>query len=112
MPEQVLGLLVAAALGWGGFCWKRADHAVDVAMKAGDQVDRLEIKVAERYLAKQEFESYMDRLFDTLAEVKSSMHYLTERVDFHVSEQASESQRLRDEIERLRHETRNNRTRD
>ena len=47
----------------------------------------------------------MDRLFETLGEMKNGMHYLTERVDFHVSEQAGESKQLKAEIDRLRTNT-------
>lgn len=102
VPESVVGVLVAALLGWGGFTWRRAEDAVTLAIKSSDRVDRLELKVAETYITKQDFQLYMDRLFDTLDEMKSGMQYITERVDFHVSEQAGEITNLRDELERLR----------
>ena len=101
MPEYVFGIMITAVLGWGGFTWRRAEDAIAHAMKAGDRVDRLEIKIAENYLTKQEFQVYMDRLFSTLGEMKSGMQYLTERVDYHVTEQAMESKELRKRIKDL-----------
>ena len=105
--------MLTAVLGWGGFTWRRAEDAIARAIKAGDRVDRLEIKMtesvdrlevkmAEKYLTKQEFQAYMDRLFETLGEMKGGMRYLTERVDYHVTEQAGESKALKAEIERLK----------
>ena len=94
--------MITAALGWGGFTWRKAEDAISHAIKAADRVDRLEVKIAENYLTKQEFQGYMDRLFETLGEMKGGMQYLTERVDYHVSEQAGESRELKAEIERLR----------
>lgn len=94
--------MITAILGWGGFTWRRAEDAIVAAIKADDRVDRLEVKIAENYLTKQEFQGYMDRLFETLGEMKGGMQYLTERVDYHVTEQASESRVLRDEIKKLK----------
>lgn len=89
-------------IGWGGFTWKRAEEALAQARSAADKVDLVELKMAEKYLTKQEFENYMDRLFGTLGEMKDGMKYLTERVDYHVLEQAGESNQLKSELERLR----------
>lgn len=97
--------MITAVLGWGGFTWRRAEDAITQAIQAGDRVDRLEVKIAENYLTKQEFQAYMDRLFETLGEMKGGMQYLTERVDFHVTEQAGESKKLHSEIDRLRRNT-------
>ena len=102
MPEYLFGIMLTAVLGWGGFTWRRAEDAITHAIRAGDRVDRLEVKIAENYLTKVEFQAYMDRLFETLGEMKGGMQYLTERVDYHVTEQAGESKALRAEIERLR----------
>lgn len=93
--------MLTAVLGWGGFTWRRAEDAITHAIKAGDRVDRLEVKIAENYLTKQEFQAYMDRLFETLGEMKGGMQYLTERVDYHVTEQAMESRELRNKIKDL-----------
>lgn len=102
MPEYLIGIMITAALGWGGFTWRKAEDAIARAIKAGDRVDRLEVKIAENYLTKVEFQAYMDRLFETLGEMKGGMQYLTERVDYHVTEQAGESKALKAEIEKLR----------
>lgn len=93
--------MLTAVLGWGGFTWRRAEDAITQAIKTGDRVDRLEVKIAENYLTKQEFQAYMDRLFETLGEMKGGMQYLTERVDYHVTEQAMESRELRQKIKDL-----------
>ena len=101
MPEYLVGIMITAALGWGGFTWRKAEDAITRAIRAGDRVDRLEVKMAENYLTKQEFQAYMDRLFETLGEMKGGMQYITERVDYHVSEQAQESRELRKKIKDL-----------
>lgn len=101
MPEYFVGIMITAVLGWGGFTWRRAEDAITAAIKAGDRVDRLEVKIAENYLTKVEFQGYMDRLFETLGEMKGGMQYLTERVDYHVTEQAMESRDLRKKIKDL-----------
>lgn len=105
MPEYLIGIVITAVLGWGGFTWRRSEEAITQAIKAGDRVDRLEVKMAENYLTKDEFQAGIDRLFLTLGEMKGGMQYLTERVDYHVTEQAGESKHLKSEIERLRHST-------
>ena len=97
--------MITAVLGWGGFTWRRAEDAITAAIKAGDRVDRLEVKIAENYLTKVEFQAYMDRLFETLGEMKAGQQYLAERVDFHVTEQAGEAKALKAEIDRLRAST-------
>ena len=97
--------MITAVLGWGGFTWRRAEEAIGLAIKSGDRVDRLEIKIAENYLTKQEFQAYMDRLFSTLGEMKAGQQYLTERVDHHVNEQAGESRALKAKCDRLRRTT-------
>jgi len=93
--------MLTAVLGWGGFTWRRAEDAITMAIKAGDRVDRLEVKIAENYLTKQEFQAYIDRLFETLGEMKGGMQYLTQRIDYHVTEQAMESKELRRKIKDL-----------
>ena len=102
MPEYLLGIMITAILGWGGFTWRRAEDAIVAAIKADDRVDRLEVKIAENYLTKQEFQGYMDRRFVTLGEMKGGMQYLTERVDYHVNEQVNEARSLRSENDRLK----------
>lgn len=103
MPEHLVPVLIAAMLGWGGFTWRRAEEALTQSRQAADKIDSVELKMAEEYLTKQEFENYMDRLFGTLGEMKDGMRYITERVDYHVMEQAIESKELR---RRLNHHER------
>jgi hypothetical protein len=102
LPEYILSAVFAAMIGWGGFTWKRAEEALTQARAAADKVDQVELKMAENYLTKQEFENYMDRLFGTLGEMKDGMQYLTERVDYHVTEQAAESKELRRRLNQRR----------
>ena len=89
-------------MGWGSFVWKKAEAAIEKAERVSDRTDRLEVKLAENYLTKREFELQMDRMFGVLSEMKDGMGYLTERVDYHVSEQAGESKALKAEIRRLK----------
>lgn len=108
MPEYLIGIVFSAIVGWGGFTWKRAEDALLTARQASDQIDRVELKMAEEYLTKKDFELYMDRLFDTLSEMKSAVKYVSDRVDFHVGEQAAETKGLRNEISKLRQQHRDN----
>ena len=80
LPEYVLSAMIAALLGWGGFTWRRAETALMEARTALDKSDRLELKVAENYLTKKEFELSMDRLFKTLGRFE-------EKLDHHVYDQ-------------------------
>lgn len=92
MPEHLFILAVSAMLGWGGFTWRRSEHAVDLATKAGDRSDRLELKLAEKYLSKQEFELQMERLFTTL-------HRFEQKLDFHVYTQTDDINKLRQRLQ-------------
>lgn len=98
MPEYLVGVIFSAIIGWGGFTWKRAEDALVAARQAANQVDRVELKMAEEYLTKKDFELYMDRLFDTLAEMKGAVKYVSDRVDYHVAEQARETKSLREKL--------------
>lgn len=88
LPEYIVAAMVTAALGWGGFTWRRAEQAIDIARAAADATDKLELKLAEKYLSKEEFEITMDRLFKTLGR-------LEEKLDFHVFNQAQNAVNLR-----------------
>ena len=88
MPEYLIAALLTTVIGWGGFTWRRSEHAVEVALKAQDSTDKLELKLAEKYLTKEEFELNMERLFKTLARFE-------EKLDFHVFSQAQDIQTLR-----------------
>lgn len=89
MPEYALSALVAALLGWGGFTWRRAEAAITEARLASDKSDKLELKVAEQYLTKKDFELSMERLFKTLARFE-------EKLDYHVYEQDQTIKHLRE----------------
>ena len=62
------------------------------ARSAIDKTDKLELKVAENYLTKKEFEMSMDRLFKTLARFE-------EKLDYHVYEQDQTIKKMRHRIE-------------
>ena len=80
MPEALFGFLVPAVLGWAGFTWRRAEMALDKAERVADKVDRVELKMAEEYLTKKDFETTMERLFKGFERIE-------EKIDFHVYEQ-------------------------
>lgn len=88
LPEYILAAMVTAVIGWGGFTWKRAEQALDAAQAAADATDKLELKLAEKYLTKDEFETTMDRLFKTLGRFE-------EKLDYHVYGQAQDINSLR-----------------
>ena len=90
-PEYVISAMVAALLGWGGFTWRRAETALQAARDAVDATDRLELKLAENYLTKSDFELHMDRLFKTLGRFE-------EKLDFHVYTQAEDIKKLRERL--------------
>ena len=102
MPEYFIVAMFTMVMGWGTFTWRKAESALDKAERAADRTDRLELKIAEQYLTKRDFELQMDRLFNVLSEMKDGMGYLTERVDFHVSEQATETKKLRAELDQYK----------
>lgn len=76
MPEYVVAIIASAVLGWGGFTWRRAEQAQDSAERAADRVDKLEIKVAEQYLSKLEFQQRMDQLFVTLNRFEKKLDHM------------------------------------
>jgi len=92
LPEYVLATMAAALLGWGTFTWKRAEDALLVARTASGQTEKLELKVAETYLTKREFELSMERLFSTLSRFE-------DKLDYHVYQQ---DERINDLKDRLR----------
>ena len=94
-------MAVPAILGWMGFTWRRAEAALERAERVADKVDRVELKMAEEYLTKNDFHDGLAQVMGTLKEMKGGMQYLTERVDYHVLEQANESKDLRDQIKKL-----------
>lgn len=88
MPEPLFAAIVAFVIGWGGFTWRRAEAAMEAADKVSNSVDKLELKLAEKYLTKDEFEHQMERLFKVLGR-------LEEKLDFHVYNQTQDLKTLR-----------------
>lgn len=88
LPEYILSVMTAALLGWGGFTWRRAESALLQARAASDKTDKLELKVAENYLTKQEFELSMNRLFKTL-------NRFEEKLDHHLYDQGESIKAIR-----------------
>lgn len=76
MPEYLVATVAAAILGWGGFTWRRAEGAMKAAQNATDQVDRVELKMAENYLTRKEFELSIDRVFSTLERVEKKVDFI------------------------------------
>lgn len=95
LPEYILAAMVTAVIGWGGFTWKRAEQALDAAQAAADATDKLELKLAERYLTKDEFEGSMDRLFKTLGRFE-------EKLDYHIYHQGQEQKAIINRMNHLR----------
>lgn len=73
MPEYAAALMISALLGWGGFCWRRAEKALDAAEQAVDRNDKLELKMAEQYLSKLEFKQHMDQVMGTLSRLDDKL---------------------------------------
>lgn len=73
MPIEFFAIMATAMLGWGGFTWSRAEKALDAAERSSDRTDKLELKLAEKYLTKEEFELQMERLFKTLERLESKL---------------------------------------
>lgn len=88
MPEPIFAAIVAFVIGWGGFTWRRAEAAMEAADRVSSSVDKLELKLAEKYLTKDEFEHQMERLFKVLGR-------LEEKLDFHVYNQTQDMKTLR-----------------
>lgn len=85
-PEALLATMAAALLGWGGFTWRRAEQALLEARSATDLTEKLELKVAETYLTKHDFELSMERLFKTLARFEDKLDYHVYQQDERISE--------------------------
>lgn len=86
LPEYVLSAMVAALIGWGGLTWKKTENALLEARQANDKTDKLELKIAENYLTKKEFELNMERLFKTLARFEEKLDYHVYQQDERISE--------------------------
>jgi len=95
MPEYILATMAAAMLGWGGFTWRRSERAAEIARQAQESTDKLELKLAEKYLTKDEFEYQMERLFKTLGR-------LEEKLDCYVFSQAQDTSFISSRLRKLK----------
>lgn len=75
MPEYILAGLISVVMGWGTFTWKKAESAFEASRRAEDKTDKLELKIAENYLTRDEFEHQMERLFKTLERLEEKLDY-------------------------------------
>ncbi len=64
------------------------------------KIDSIELKVAEDYITKQYFKGAMNRLFDSISEIKKDVKYLSERMDVQVNDQAVELRKLLEQQDR------------
>jgi hypothetical protein len=70
-------------MSWGTFTWRKSEQAMDIAKQVFSKTDRLELKLAEKYLTKDDFELQMARLFVTLDRLE---HKLDTRLVEHANE--------------------------
>jgi hypothetical protein len=73
IPEYLIVIVVTTVISWGSFTWRRSEYAVDVAKKSFEKTDKLELKLAEQYLTKSDFDAHMARLFVTLDRLEAKM---------------------------------------
>ena len=77
-----------------GFTWKRTDNALTSVERVADKVDKVELKMAEQYLTKKDFELSMERLF-------KGFERLEKKIDFHVYDQATNIRELRQRLREM-----------
>jgi hypothetical protein len=94
ISEFVIGLVGTVVLGWGTFTWQRSERAIELAKAAQDSTGKLELKLAEQYLTKGEFEAQMERLFSTL-------NRFEEKLDNYAFSQAQTISNLQGKVQTL-----------
>jgi len=121
VPESILVMLATTLVGWGTFTWKRAEEALVVAQRAVVSTDRLEVKLAEKYVTKEDFRSSINAVMQeftrTREDIKDgftqirgeyresydqlgeSLNRLEDKVVYHVDIQAKETSDLRKKLE-------------
>lgn len=82
--------------------WTKSEQAKEVAEKSLHKIDAIELKVAEEYITKSDFNQAMDRLFESVSEMRKDLKYVSERVDFHVAEQAGEVKELKKQLDKAK----------
>lgn len=83
--------MTAALLGWGGFTWRKAEEALNQARIASDATDRLELKLAEEYVTKKDFETALDRVLNSIIRVEK-------KIDTYFFHQSSNLDRIRGKL--------------
>jgi hypothetical protein len=73
IPEAAIAMILPAILGWGAFSWRKSEQAIEIAQKANERVDAVELKMAEDYLSKLEFREQMNQLFATLSRFENKI---------------------------------------
>lgn len=92
LPESLLVMVLPLALGWMGFTWRRTEAAHREITGVINKIDTVELKMAEQYLTKADFELSMERLFKGFERIEK-------KIDFHVYDQ---SESIRDLKRRLK----------
>jgi hypothetical protein len=91
IPEVLFAIGIPMVVGWMGFTWRRAENAHTALRAFSDKVDKVELKMAEEYLTKKDFEMSMDRLF-------KGFDRLEKKIDFHVYDQSLNIRELQAKI--------------
>lgn len=94
VPETLLALVIPVVIGWAGFTWRKAEQALTQSEQVSDKVDKVELKMAENYLTKKDFELSMERLF-------KGFERLEKKIDFHVYDQATNIRELKHRLKEL-----------
>lgn len=122
MPESLLIMISTALLGWGTFTWRRAEDALHVARRSIDATDRLEVKVAENYVTKEDLKDSIETIMheftrtredistgfslirgshkEATYQTNEAIHRLEDKVEHYVSEQAQRNRDYRSRIEK------------
>ena len=90
-PEALLGVLVPAILGWMGFTWRRAETALTNTERVADKIDKVELKMAENYVTKKDFELSIERLL-------KGFDRLDKKTDLLVYDQTTTIRELKDRL--------------
>ena len=74
LPEFVIAAVCRSVLGWGAFTFERSKVAKAVAEMALQKIDSVELKVAEDCNTKHDFEGAINRLLDSMSEIKKTLN--------------------------------------
>lgn len=73
VPEYLVAIVVTTVVSWGSFVWRRAENALEASKAVAAKTDRLELKLAEHYLTKGDFDAQMARLFVVLDRLENKL---------------------------------------